>query len=315
MTKPVPSSISDTKPHARTALTVALLLAGLFALDRTVGAALGWAYNHSSASPLGTLHASQADTVVIGTSTARYALVPSAWRTRLVNLAQDGQTVLFSIALARILLSENTVKRIIIGIDPYDLNSGLSNPSAARIWRIAPTVRAFPDIAPLLTATRPTNAALSKLSAAWIYRGTVPQIVRSIRSGFTSSYTALTPGTPIEPRKANGRETARPFSTSLEPYIDALVMAARGSGTQIVLVVTPAYKDNRAARPDQAQLLDELRARLKDAPVCDLTGIDTPALQELRLQPANFHDNIHLTEAGGGAYTRELQTVIDQRCR
>ncbi|QUS39091.1 hypothetical protein RPMA_09775 [Tardiphaga alba] len=309
----MPSFISAIKTQWRTAATVASLLAALFLLDRISGAALTFAYNKSSASPLVALRASGAATAVVGTSTARYAIVPTAWPSNLVNFAQDGQTFFYSIAMARILSSEPNVRRIILGLDPYDLNSGLSNPSASRVWRIAPTINAYPDLAPLLADTRPGGSSVLTFLATWPYRGAITQIIRGFGKSLVPQYAQLAAGSVVEP-STQGEFAPLAFSASLDPYIDVLSNVARRPDLQIILVVTPAYKDDRAAHPAQAQLISELIRRLKGAPVCNLTGIDTPALDAVRSNSANFHDNVHLTEGGGRTYTEELNRLIGQHC-
>lgn len=312
MTNPAPLSISDTKRPWRTAAAITALLLGFFALDRCAGGLLAFAYNHSDASPLVALRASGADTVVIGTSTAKYAFVSDLWPTKLINFAQDGQTVLFSIALARALAPQDNVKQIIIGVDPYDLNSGLSNPGASRVWRIAPIVGAFTDIAPILSDTRPTKAAaLLSLSATWSYRSLLPQVLRGIGGKAFPIYQPLSAGPLFEPATPRSNIEQLQFSHSLDRYIEALARAARRPELQLTLVVTPAYQDDRN---DQPHLLDELRRKLGDAPVCDLTRVDTPVLRELRSRADYFHDNIHLTEPGARVFTREINALISQRC-
>ncbi len=314
MTSPAPSSISATEAGWRTAATVAALLAGLLVLDRAAGAVLGWTYARSGASPVRAVAEARPDTVVVGTSSAKYAIDPRAWAGgRLVNLAQDGQTILFSIAAGRVLADAPGVKRIIIGIDPYDLNSGLANPSAPRVWRIAPSVATIPEIASMLAATRPDTAPLLAVLRTWPYRGALDEIWRGLRRPAPPAYVALRPG-PVEASPPDPPGFNLPFSATLDPYIPVLAEIARRPGLEVVLVTTPAYRDDRAARPAQKALLATLVGRLKGAPVCDLTGVDTPALAALRDNPAHFKDAIHLSGPAAALYTAELSALVEARC-
>lgn len=315
MTNPGPSSTSDFRAGAKVAALVLGVIAALLALDRAVASILDAGYARSGASPLAQVRHAKADAVVVGTSTAKAAFVPSIWPGKLVNLAQDGQTVLFSIAAARAMLDAPTVKRIIIGIDPFDLASGLSNPAAQRIWRIAPLVATLPEVSPMLRQTRSVTEAPVALES-WRYRGEVGKIVNGLGKTDPPAYRPLPPGELREPQlNRSSPVRAHRMHASLEPYVTLLREMAKRPGRQLVLVVTPAYRNARYDLPEQAQLLAELRQRLTGAPVCDLMSLDTPTLAQIRGQPANFFDNIHLSGQGAAAYTKELAALVAARCK
>lgn len=314
MTNPAPSSISDFRSRAVVAGVVLAVIAGLLLLDRAVAAILDAGYARSGASPLAQVRHAGAHTVVVGTSTGKAAFVPRAWPDQLVNLAQDGQTVLFSIAAARAMLAAPTVKRIIVAIDPFDLASGLTNPAAARIWRIAPLVATIPEVAPLLRQTRSVTEAPVALES-WRYRGEVGKIINGLGKTEPPPYRPLPAGSLREPQ-LNRAMPVKPhvLHPTLEPYAAVLRAIASVPGRRVVLVVTPAFMNARFDLPEQAQLIAELRKRLSGAPVCDLMSIDTPALKDIRSKRANFYDNIHLSGEGGAAYTAEMARLVRERC-
>ena len=148
MTNPATSSISGFKIAA----LVAAVALGLLALDRAAGAAIDYLYSSSGASPLRAVQRHRSEVVVVGTSSAKYAVHPDAWPGRMSNLAQDGQTFLFSIAMTD-LLARAGVPRVIIGIDPYDLSSGLTDPSTKRLSRITPLIANDPYLRSMLVKT------------------------------------------------------------------------------------------------------------------------------------------------------------------
>jgi hypothetical protein len=254
------------------------------------------------------------DTVVVGTSTGKSAIDPRQWPGKLVNLADDGQTVFYSIAAARAFSEAPGVERIIIAIDPADLASGLENPSAKRIWRIAPLVASIPDIAPLLGQTRPVSEAPFFLTS-WRFRGDVAEIVSKLGRTKAKPYRPLTAGVSlpepvVEPPGAAGLK----IHETVLPYLDVLARVARTSGKEIVLTIAPIYRERYSDRPSTAAILAELRRRLAGVPVCDLMERDTPALVAMRRDPANFHDSVHHTEAGAQVFTTELAQLVAQHC-
>jgi len=315
MTSPAPSSTSASNAGLRVAGLVVAVIAGLLLLDRITALILSAAYDRSGASPLAQVRHVKASTVVVGTSTAKAAFVPELWPDRMVNLAQDGQTVLFSIAAARAMLEAPTVKRIIVGIDPFDLSSGLTNPAAARIWRIAPLVATLPEVAPLLRKTRSVTDAPVAL-ASWRFRGEVGKIVNGLGSTAPPPYKPLPAGELREPQlNRTAPVTPHRMHASLEPYVTVLRDLARMPGRQVVLVVTPAYQNARYDLPEQAQLIAELRQRLTGTSVCDLMSVETPRLAEIRGERANFFDAIHLSGEGARGYAREMARVVAERCK
>lgn len=314
MTNPAPSSISDFRSRLVIAGAILAVIAGLLLLDRATAAILDGGYARSGASPLAQVKHARAHTVVVGTSTAKAAFMPQQWPDTLVNLAQDGQTVLFSIAAARAMLAAPSVKRIIVGIDPFDLSTGLSNPAAARIWRIAPLVATIPEVAPLLRQTRSVTEAPVALES-WRYRGEVGKIVNGLGKTEPPPYRALPAGDLKEPQ-LNRASPVKPqlMHASLEPYAAVLRRLASTRGRQVVLVVTPAFMNARYDLPEQAQLIAELRKRLSGAPICDLMSVDTPPIAEIRGKRASFFDNIHLSGDGAAAYTREMARLVQAKC-
>jgi len=290
------------------------LIACLLAIDRVTALMLDFAYAHSGASPLAQVRAANADTVVVGTSTAKYAFFPKSWPSQMVNIAQDGQTVLFSIGMAVALRDSPNVKRIIVGIDPYDLRSGLDNPSAVRIWRIAPLIYKQPEIASLLERTRPATQAPISL-ASWRFRGSAHKVIERIGRNAPPPYRSLPQGEVEIPVLDRTPPKQKPrIHPSLHEYLLRLHDVLIASGQQLVLVVTPAYLNLRWDLPDQTPLLDELVARLSGVKLCDLTKLETEQYKSLIRDPENFHDNIHLTRKGAKRYTKFIARSVESSC-
>ena len=319
MTNQDPLSTSVSRPQNNrswiVSATIVGLLVGLFAIDRGTAAGLEWLYSRSGESLLAPIQSTGAETVVVGTSTAKYAFLADGWPGEMVSVAQNGQTIFFSIAAALAMKDAPTVQNIIIGIDPYDLQSGLDNPSAERIWRIAPLIYNEPNSSALLRATRPASAAPIDL-ASWRFRGTVDRILRRLGKLEPEGYHEL----PAKPQKRPVRNTAPPadipkIHTSLHPYIEALRRFAIASNKIITLVVTPAYYDPRWSLPDQEPLLDDLAARFQGANICNLTKLDGAEFQTIYKTETNFHDGIHMSRRGAELYTELIAKRIDIDCR
>lgn len=306
MISPVLSSTSAI----RTAALVAAFIGGFLLLDRLVAAGLTLAYQRSTASPLRVVELLKPQAVVVGTSSAKYAILPAAWPKPMVNFAQDGQTIFYSLALADAIARQGKTPDILIGVDPFDLETGIDNPSAERVWRIAPLLAASPEWRVLLSQARPASSKMLLLRS-WAFRGTIPGLFNGLLRSRAPRYIPLPAGAVIPPEFEP--DHPRAFHPSVIRYATLLAATAAHSGTRLTLVVTPAFMDPRTDKPSQRALVNEL-ARLLGANTCDLSRIENPAIAVLRDQPGNFRDGIHLTEAGARTYTGELASAFAMRC-
>jgi hypothetical protein len=307
---------------SRLVVLFAAILIGLFALDRLGAVVLRAAYGRSSASPDLLLPVVRPDTVVVGTSTAKYSFRPDAWKGKLLNLAQDGQTVIFSIVQAAVLPPVGSLRRLIVVVDAGDLEEGLRNPNVARVWRIAPALAEHPQIEALLKPERSPWAPLA-WSHLYRYRGSVEDIVKRLIRPETAAYEALKPGPVSKPHRVVNDTKKKPrtesearghdLDPSLDRFIALLGSTARRLGVHLILVAPLAYE--RPLTVSKKRVLSELVQRLKGAPVCNLFDVDTPELRRIRDKPGYFHDEVHLDGPGATAYTREMMRVIAERCQ
>jgi len=310
MTSRAPSFTSAFKLAA----LLAAILLGLFALDRLGAGALHFALMRSNASAELLMSKVRPDTVVVGTSTAKYSFRPDAWNGKLLNFAQDGQTVVFSIAQAAALPPTDTLRRLIVVIDAGDLRQGMKNPDVSRVWRMAPAIAAHPEIASLL---KPQTSPWRPMawSHLYRYRGTVEDIVKGLIRPRTVAYDVLQPGRVREPR-ANGNRTSKAKLRDIDPSLDGFIGLLKATTERLkvtlILVAPPAYK--RPPPPEDRQVFAELAGRLQGVPLCNLLEVETPELQRIRDAADNFHDDVHLDGGGATAYTREMQRLIAERC-
>jgi hypothetical protein len=308
MTSRAPSFTSAFK---LTALLAAVLL-GLFALDRLGADALQFALKRSSASTDLLMAKLRPDTVVVGTSTAKYSFRPDAWNGKLLNLAQDGQTVVFSIVQAAVLPPSDGLRQLIVGIDAGDLRAGMNNPDVARVWRIAPAIAAHPEIASLL---KPQMSPWQPMawSHLYRYRGTVEDIAKGLIRPRAVAYEVLQPGPVREPRAGKAaKEKRRDIDPSLDGFIGLLKSTAERLGVTLILVAPPVYK--RPPSLGDRRVFAELAERLNGVPLCNLLDAETAELARIRDAADNFHDDVHLAGPGAAAYTREMQRLIAERC-
>lgn len=146
--------------------------------------------------------------------------------------------------------------------------------------------------------------------------GEVGEIISKLGKTKPKPYRPLLPGGVTEPRPEGPADpAAAKIHSTVLPYLDVLSRVARDSGKQIILTIAPVYRMRYSDRPGTAALIAGLRHNLASAPVCDLMEIDTPALATLRADPANFHDTVHHTEAGGRLFTIELARLVAERCK
>ena len=312
MTSRAHSSISAFKLAA----LLAAILIGLFALDRLGAGALHFALMRSNASAELLMSKVRPDTVVVGTSTAKYSFRPDAWNGKMLNLAQDGQTVVFSIVQAAVLPSTDGLRRLIVVIDAGDLREGMKNPDVSRVWRIAPAIAGHPEIASLL---KPQISPWQPMawSHLYRYRGTVEDIAKGLIRRRTVAYDVLQPGRVREPRAdADGDRPSKAKLRDIDPSLDGFIGLLKSTTERLkvtlILVAPPVYK--RPPPPEDRWVCSQLADRLQGAPVCNLLDLETPELQRIRDAAGNFHDDVHLDGSGATAYTREMQRVIADRC-
>ena len=307
-------STSGSKVRLKVSALVVATALGLIALDRSIAFVLDRLYARSGASPLAQVRAAGSDTVVVGTSTARYAFHPEAWPSTMVNIAQDGQTIFFTIASAIAMRDAPKVKRIIMGIDPYDLLTGIKNPATERIWRIAPLIYNQPETSNLLAITRPDGRAPIAL-AMWRFRGATDKVIGKLGKLSPPKFIAL-PARPQNEPKLNNDAPEKPpkIHPSLFAYIDALREFSISEQRTLILTVTPAYKNPRWNLPDQTPLIQQLLSELRGAHICNLMTMDNEQYDIILAQQENFHDGIHMTREGAMAFTRMIADLSSKHC-
>lgn len=315
MTKHATSSISASRGQAlRVSACLLALLCGLFVVDRGAAMTLRFIYQYSDANPRVLVERIEPDTLVVGSSTGKYAFHPDAWPGAMLNLAQNGQSFLYSLAMTLSVQGSESLERIIIALDPSDLLSGIENRNVERIWRIAPLITDHAVLSDLLAETRPTLHPAQYIES-WAFRGQVPDILLSAIRPVTPHYEAL----PVLPKTLpNIQKTSKgrspTINRSLDKYVKALRTYLENSSQKVIFVVTPAYGNLRSNLYDQNVLIDELLRKLPASNICDLTSLDSEAFWNIARTHEFFNEGPHMSEAGAVSYTKAIHDQITKKC-
>jgi hypothetical protein len=311
MSKPAPSSISAS----RLAASLAGLAALLVAADQGGGALLGAAWPHSTANPIAAPIRAEAQTLVLGSSTAKRAFDPAALGPGSYNAAEDGQGLFFVAAYMRNLPSRVPYGRVFLGLDPDEFAAGLASPNTRNLKRMAPFAardrQLFSEIAihdrdletKFHSGLYPFRGAVVSTLWRWAFPKTDGDGYAPL-PGRLAAYPAWRPDAKPPAAMAYPAEAA---------FADILSQAAQRE-IQLVLVVTPLAGGHRRERdPLYAPIMAAIR-KLAAGAACDLTAKESPEIDALAADPALFHDGAHLNAEGARRYSRLVADLAARHC-
>lgn len=294
-----------------------LLLTALAVLlvDQATGLFMDRAYVGSTATPVGRILRAEPENLVLGSSTARYAIHPDDFLPDTFNAAQNGQSLFYAAAILRALPARPDLKRVFLGIDPNDLLDGDAAPTLKNIWQISPLARQDPFLRRCLGVTRPANP-LEFLSGIYPHRNHLFKIVRQyvtprptdggLYSWYTGNRHALVPGKPDE-------GPPRPLHPMAREALQRIARDARRLDVELVLFTSPVYGAQRELDSANSALYADMRAILRDTRHTDLTVGEGPEFAAFVQDGANFWDEAHLNLDGARAYSKLLASFYAQR--
>ena len=312
------SSRAPSREHARLIaglVATAILLVGL---DRLGGWILGEVYQRSTASPVYRIARAQPHTLILGSSTGKYALDPAAFPHAAYNAAENGEGAFYVGAVMRNLRPSPELKRIIFALDPGQLIQGYRDSNMRNLWRYAPLGRDDAVVRRWLAASDPL-APLKFLSALFPYRGLAPWIVEEWRHPSThgNGYSALT-GSTME--LVQGRRDTpavwpwAPLSPEGRQLLREIADAADRLEVQMIVLVTPVFGRDRADDPRVALELATMRRTFSRIDFCDLTTVEAPDLPAITKNPSYYYDGAHLNRSGASVYSRLVSRLLRERC-
>lgn len=311
MMQTAPSSISVSRLCRALAVTAVLLIA----FDQGAGLFLDHVYRNSSRSPLARMTMSGPATLVLGSSTAKYAIDPDAFLPATYNGAANGANLFYVAAIMRNLPRTPNLKRIVIGFDPADFISGYRSPNFKRLWLIAPLGRRDPLLRDWLTLDEPVKRA-HFLSGLLLYRGEVVPLIRQWLKPrpLDNGYAPLESAGMTIPGMGAPMLGAAPVAPESAEAVRLIAEAARRLDVQVISVITPMAGRIRESDSLFGNGLAAIRSGLAGARHCDLLGLESADIGSLVLTSGYFLDGAHLTGSGAATYSKILARQIARHC-
>lgn len=313
MTTEKPSSTSAS----RVRLVLILLAAGLVMVDVLGGWLLRSIHPHSTANPVAKVAMKGTRTLILGSSTAKYAFDPAVLWPDTYNASRNGLGLFSVAAFMRNLPAGTKVQRVIIGVDPADFVNGYQHKNIRQLKRLS-------DLAVHDRILREQLALTNPYTELKFYSGLYPFRKRSwslLREWWKpdlsgNGYTALT-GTlaSVQRWQPAAAMPKVPKPEALAAF-DQIVVAARRHNIQLVLVVTPIAGDQRRQiDPQYAKVMQAVRSKVAGGGICDLSVIEAPEIGRLAMDGTLFRDGSHFNGDGARRYSRIVKKLVDRHCR
>lgn len=312
MTKNAASSTSAT----RVAIGLVLTVLAILGIDQGGALFLDWAYKRSTMSPLVRIKLSGAETLVLGSSTAKYAIDSDHFLANSLNVGEDGQGIFYTATILHTLPENGAIKRVVAMVDPSGLNSGFKSSNLKHLWRYAPLSRDNPQIGEWLKASD-TWAPIKLLSGLFTYRAVGREVVKEWLRPRKQFYAYEPLIGQAEPIKVSPEiDDTAPVQISPEglKLLDTLAEDARRLQIQLIVAVSPFPGYLREEQTKYVEIFSSIRDRLSEVRFCDLTKSSPKALREFILDPKYFWDGPHLNQTGAQVYSRILAERIETEC-
>ncbi|WP_461209668.1 hypothetical protein [Desulfocurvus sp. DL9XJH121] len=305
------SSISASSAFWGIALTVLFVLA----VDQACGLVMDSIYPRSTASPVGRIVNADPENLVLGSSTARYAVNPETFLPGTRNGAENGQSLFYCAAVLRALPQDTRLKRVFLGVDPLDLTNGLKTPTLKHLWAVYPRIRKDAHLRQRLGTLRRIRA-VEYLSGLFPHHNGLFNMIRqylfpkppedSLYSWYPGQHHELTPAkAPEGPPHALDPDAMQALRDIAED--------AQRLGVELVPFSSPVYGQVREHLDVNRLLYAGLREALAPARPTDLTDHDDPRLEAFAMTKTYFWDGPHMNDVGGREYARLLADMYRQR--
>lgn len=298
------------------AVALGLLAAFFVVFDFAAGAFLGVVYRQSTLNPEFRVEKSNPKTLVLGSSTAKYAFDPSVMDDATYNAAENGQAMFSATAFLRNMPDDLRIKRIIFGIDLPDFARGYKSPNMKYLKSLAPLAIEDDTLRAQLSLADPT-IRFKYLSGLYPFNGITRQVV----------FKWMWPDVVGNGYKPLDQETTRipkprvwkwsrdvPPPESMKSFKE-LIKLSRKMGAELIVISTPwAGQPFLAYNPAFTVIMKKIRPIMAAGGVCDLTTVKPPGVATLASDPRMFKDRDHLNGRGAKAYSAIVRNLIDTNC-
>lgn len=299
----------------RASLAIIVLAFSLVCADFAAGFLLDKAFKKSSSNPVAAYLQSGRGTIILGASGAKYSLDPRVLGSNTYNAAQNGQTAYYVPVMLNA-LPPGSADTIIYAFDPSEVHTGLKGSNVKHLARFAPYASKNVRLRQWLSLGKPLEN-LKLMSGFYRYRGISGGVVK----GWLKPHwhpTGFDPLNGVMKQDDDGSKSdpAPPLEASVEglEMLDAIATVVARQGSQLIVVVTPAYQSDRAVLKRNHELMRAMRNAFSGLRFCDLTETGDPRLKKIFETSAFYTDGAHMNGAGAKAYSSIVQDLIASRC-
>ena len=317
-----PSYISSTK--ACRILWLAILLLVIF--DVLSGYCMKKLFNSSSYNFSREIQTYQADTLILGSSTAARGLNPVVFDhytgTRSYSFAKDGTGIFYATSVLKNIQNTQQLRYVIFGIDPNSFATGFSSPNFRQIERLLPYAN---QDALLLSYLRRRIKWLDikLLSTSYPYISVSKEIFKDFMRSSSANGNGFKPLNGVMSREVEDERGTRfqqkistdEIAVEASRALSIIRNEVQARGAKLILVTTPVYKQiNRSQLPRNKAIMSEIRRKLSGDHLCDLSSFETPEINKLTFNRKNFYDSAHLNNLGAEKFTEAIAKQVNRVC-
>jgi hypothetical protein len=314
MTSEEPKSHGMSWPHLW--LVLAGVLFSVAVVDVLFGLGMDRIYARSSQNPVAQIVRSRAQTIIAGSSTAKYSLAPAVLAGTVYNAGENGQSGYYVAALLGALPENSAVRRLIFVLDLADIADGLNGANTRNLRAFAPWAGRDRKLREWIAHDMPA-ARWALRSGLYRYRTLAPNIIarwlwpRWRADGFTPLQGSFEP----LPSSIGGQHKPLLPDPSGFAMLEAITAEVSRRQLELVVLVTPILGQDRSTDASYRPALEAMRRVFAKVKFCDLTSLRDERLDRVISMPALFHDGPHLNGDGARHYTGIVSSQIRQHCR
>jgi len=295
---------------------LAVLAAVLILFDLAGGRILRGVYAQSTVNPIARAVMSKPETVILGSSTAKYGLDPAAMGAGVYNAAENGQALFYAAAFLRNLPANSGIKRIVLGIDLPDVAMGYKSSNMKYLRKLAPLAGSDTSLRKQIGTIDPF-VEFKFFSGLYPFQGVARRVVFEwlwpIDAGNGYTPLAETMNRIPKTRKWSDSIIAMPDESAAE-FLE-IVELSKKNRIQLVVVSPPWAAQPYLQREDEFRdIVATIRSVMEQNGVCDLTREYPPELEAVSQNPSLFKDRDHLNGHGARVYGKIVSQMIGRKC-
>lgn len=316
------SYISNIKALVILVLTSLLLIF----FDSITGVYLKSLFESSSYNFSRELEKKNADTIILGSSTAARGINPVIFDdvlgTKSYTFAKDGTGIFYATSVLRNLPNATKLRYVIFGIDPDSFVSGFSSTNFAQIERLLPYMHQD-ELLRSYIKQQISWLELKMLSWSYPYIHVSKEILKDALKGNISAQNGFKPleGTVAQKKwiekenKSLSKVNVYNIADESLRALESIRTEVRKRGAKLVLVTLPIFDQKIRSRRDEYSLvMSKIRNVLSGDHLCDLSRLLSKEIKQITVNKKMFYDAAHLNRVGSEHFTTSFATHVQALC-